>query len=329
MTVSTRLDRRALMAGTLALAGGLILPPGTRSQSNQGRTSAMIAAEELSVMEAQTHLPALYEFYARLHPDGQEIIPRHVVIGWYQDNWHPKGPHPATATGASIVTWTWPVNGVAYSNVYEVSYIQEFDNAPTRNDVVRLVYVEPYFRWFFGRSKAFVDEQIAFYNAEAYIPQGGDVPYDLQRVVNSEPEVVQSLPIQIGDAQATLITDARQLPDYAASMPLGVQYKSAEYPVGYARATILASGYSMAGTIQQIVDDGVETPPFRLISWNLDPANAVPFAHFEQLASEAVGNAQTIVWGSATGRTLWEISFVNVDDLETLAAALIAMASIA
>lgn len=326
MSCSARTSRRnVIVAGTLA-ASGLVMPKFTAAQRDPDITEALAAAEELSVLEATEHLPALYTFYDRMHPDAQAIIPRHVVIGWYRDNWQPMGPQPAVATAGAVKEWTWPVNGVTYTDTYEVFFTQEFDNAPTREDVVRLVYVEPHFRWFFGRNEEFVNEQIAYYNDLAYIPQGGSVPFDLQRVIGADPGIITSLPSQIDGSVMQPVTDAVLLPEYAESMPTGVQYKDAEFPVGYARATRLRSGFGVADTIDKIVDDAVETPPFRLISWNLEPANEVPFARFEHLGSEAIGNVQTIFWGAEGGNTLWEISFFDVDSLATLAAALVDLA---
>lgn len=325
MTHHRRFDRRTLVGGAVATAGTLALPRTPLAQTSNDR-GAMAAAEELSVLEATEHLPALYEFYARMHPDAQAIVPRHVVIGWYRDNWQPKGPRPAQATGYSFVDWTWPVNGVSYRDVAEVSFVQEFDNAPAIEDVVRLAFAEGQWRWFFGRDSAWVEEQIAFYNDQAYIEQAGIVPYNLDQVVGADRMVIESLPIQIGNAQGELVSDARQIPDHAAHMPMAIQYREAEFPVGYAMATTLKPGYGMQGTVDQIVTEHVESPPFTLLAWNLDPDNGVPFAHYEHLASEAVGNAQTITWGGAGDTTLWQISFVGEDRLEELARAMVAMA---
>lgn len=324
-----RVDRRSLLAGSTAIAADLLTssPSLALGRHHQDTAGAQQAAEELSVLEAQEHLPALYEFYARMHPDAQAIIPRHVVIGWFQDNWHPKGAHQAVATGVRVIDWTWGVNGATYPDTHEVSYIQEFDHSSTERDVVRLVLAGGSWRWFFGRSRAFVDAQIALYNDRAYIPQAGVVPYDLHRAVDAQPTVIPSLPIRVGDATGQVVSDAHHLPDYAMHMPPAIQYRIGEFPVGYARATTLRAEFEVAETVELIVNERVESPPFRLISWNLDPANAVPFAHYEHFASEAVGSAQTIIWGDASGSVLWEISFVSESSLQDLAQALIALAA--
>jgi hypothetical protein len=327
MAQQRRLDRRDLIGSMAAMTAGIALPQGVLAQpTTDPSRGSMAAAEELSQLEATEHLPALYTFYARMHPDARAIVPRHVVIGWYQDVWQPRGPQPARATGYRFVDWTWPVNGVTYRDVSEVSFVQGFDNAATVEDVVRLAWADGEWRWFFGRDRAWVDEQIETYNARAYIDQEGSVPWDLDRVVTAAPEVIGSLPLQISGAQAEMVTDARQLPTYAASMPAAVQYRDAEYPVGYAMAITLADARTVPDTIASVVWERIQEPPFRLIAWNLAPVNDVPFARFEHFGSEAIGNVQTLVWGAADGDTLWTISFRDEAGLQALADSLVRIA---
>jgi len=65
-----------------------------------------------------------------------------------------------------FISWTWPVNGVTYPETAEVSYSQTFStSADVVNDVVRLVQSGGEWRWFFGRSQQFVDEQISLYGS--------------------------------------------------------------------------------------------------------------------------------------------------------------------
>lgn len=320
-------DRRSMLGTALALAGARWIPREVVAQGSDDRArGAMLACEELSRLEATEHIPALYTFYARMHPDAQAIVPRHVVIGWYRDEWQPLGPHDAVATGVRFVDWTWPVNGAIYPGVAEVSYNQTFDNAPAVSDVVRLAFAEGEWRWFFGRDRTWVESQIWHYNALAYIDQVGTVPWNLDRLVGADPTVIESLPAQIGGARAELAQDARQIPDYAAHMPIAVQYRDDIYPVGYAMATTLRDGLGMVDTINDIVWEGVQRPPFTLKSWNLAPDNGVPFAKYAEFGSEAVGSVETIVFGGRDDRTLWTLSFVDDARLEELAGALVALA---
>lgn len=140
----------------------------------QGRDAveAMQMAYYLSVLEANGQFNALYDL---IHPDAHAIIPRAAVVGWYQNEFAPRGASPAVITGVRFVAWTWPVTGVTYPYTAEVSFTQEFWDGGARNvlqDVVRLVQ-DRYgtWRWFFGRSREFVEEQIARYVSP--LPQGG------------------------------------------------------------------------------------------------------------------------------------------------------------
>lgn len=320
-------DRRSMLGTALALAGARWMPREVVAQGSDDRAqSAMVACEELSRLEATEHLPALYEFYARMHPDAQEIVPRHVVIGWYRDAWQPKGPHQAVATGVRFVDWMWPVNGVTYRDVAEVSFTQTFDNAPPISDVVRLAFTEGEWRWFFGRDRTWVESQIWHYNDLAYIDQAGEVPWDLDRVVGASPDIIRSLPPTIGRASGEAVEDARYLPDYAAYMPVAIQYREDTYPVGHAMAATLKPELNTAETINDLVWERVQTPPFTLNAWNLMPPNGVAFAQFEQFGSEAVGNTQVVVFGGRDDHTLWTLSFVDDARLQELARALVSLA---
>jgi hypothetical protein len=327
MDRTIRFGRRSMLGSALALAGARWISRDAVAQGTDDRArSAMAACEELSRLEATAHLPALYTFYERLHPDAQKIVPRHVVIGWYRDEWQPMGPHEAVATGVRFVDWTWPVNGVTYRDVAEMSFTQTFEHAPAVSDVVRLAWVGGTWRWFFGRDRAWVEAQIQHYNDLAYIDQAGAVPWGLERVTSAEPAIIRSLPLDVGGAAGGPVQDARQIPAYAARMPEAMQYRDAEYPVGYAMATPLREGHGVAETIEAIVWERVQAPPFTLKAWNLTPANGVPFARYEEFASEAVGLAQTIQWGAVDERTLWTVSFVDEARLEDLARALVSLA---
>lgn len=115
-------------------------------------------AVDISVLEAQGRFSDIYD---QMHPDAQAFIPRAAVVGWYENDFAPLGPGVITVTGVEYVTWTWPVTGKTYANTAEVSFQQPFANGSVVSEVVRLVESGGNWRWFFGRSPEFVDEQIA------------------------------------------------------------------------------------------------------------------------------------------------------------------------
>jgi hypothetical protein len=123
--------------------------------------TALAAAETLSRLEASGQFDALYD---RMHPDAQAIVPRSAVVGWYRDAFAPHGPHPTEAIKVRFLDWTWPVTGKTYAQTADVAYRQDFADGLMVRDEVRLVKgADGGWRWFFGRDRAFVEEQIARY----------------------------------------------------------------------------------------------------------------------------------------------------------------------
>ena len=154
----------------------LILPfvsvHGAAAQTPAAAQAAAIAAYELSRMEASGDFNALYD---RIHPDAHAVIPRAAAVGWFENEFAPRGPGVSRITGVEFGPWTWAVTGKTYPNTATVSFEQPFADGSVANDVVRLVQDENgEWRWFFGRSREFVDEQIALYvTAQPPVDAGG------------------------------------------------------------------------------------------------------------------------------------------------------------
>ncbi len=125
------------------------------------------AAIEYSRMEAEGRFS---ELYGHMHSDAKQIVPESAVIGWYENQFFPRGPGVITVTGVRYVSWVWEVTGVLYSNTAEVSFAQPFADGTVLNDVVRLVEEAGEWRWFFGRSLEFVNEQIEIYENQMNLP---------------------------------------------------------------------------------------------------------------------------------------------------------------
>lgn len=140
--------------------------------------AAADAAVELSQLEAERNFDALYD---SMHPDAQGIIPREVIVGWYEDYLSTQEAGELTVTNVSFVDWTWEVTSVTYPNTAEITFVQPFTVNGTSTEVtdtLRLVEDEGEWYWFFGRTRDFVDEQIeehgldASPNADAFLPPG-------------------------------------------------------------------------------------------------------------------------------------------------------------
>lgn len=146
-----------LLADAIALSS----PTGPAVASQLGAVEDPVSAAIFySQLEAEGRFSELY-FY--MHPDAQAVVPEAAVVGWYQNEFAPQIPGVITVTGVQWVSWTWEVTGVTYPQTAVVSFRQPFGNGKVIEDVVRLVEVNGQWRWFFGRSWEFVNEQIARY----------------------------------------------------------------------------------------------------------------------------------------------------------------------
>jgi hypothetical protein len=157
----------------LVVLGGTVsslVPPAAAQPAEQDVLEAAAVAVELSRFEASGSFNALYD---RIHPDAHAVIPRAAVLGWYEHEFAPRGPGVSTVTGVAFVSWTWPVTGVTYPATAEVAFEQPFADGSVVEDVVRLVRDDGGdWRWFFGRSREFVEERIARYVSAAPPPVG-------------------------------------------------------------------------------------------------------------------------------------------------------------
>lgn len=326
---ATHLSRRAFTRAAAGTGIALLLPPvPARGQSPSPLPSdPMQAAEELSRLEATEHIPALYTFYALMHPDAQAIIPRHVVIGWYREEFQPRGPEPAKATGVDYKDWEWAVNGTTYRDAAEVSYTQAFADGTTTDDVVHLVEHDGAWRWFFGRDRAWVDEQIDRFTQTRHVPFAGEAPYNLAEVALAD-DMLDRLPETIELERTTMKQDAMAavspvIPEWATGTDVRRYIDTGEpYPLGYAQVFRLGPGMTPADAIRRAIEDYETAPPFTLDAWNLSPENDTPFAAFETFGSDAVGMAQNVMWASARGDLVGLISCVDEAGLEAMAKAL-------
>lgn len=125
--------------------------------------TSLAAAEELSRLEASSQIESVYDL---LHPNAKAIVPFAVVAGWYADASPARGASPADALKIRFIPWTWEVTGQTYPNTAEFAYRQTLADGTTIRDEVRLVKSDNgVWRWFFGRDRDFVEEQIAQYGS--------------------------------------------------------------------------------------------------------------------------------------------------------------------
>jgi predicted metalloprotease len=133
------------------------------TQADDRLAAAANAARELSVLEADRDFDALYE---GMHPDALAVVPRSAVVGWYETYFSNRETSELEVIGVESEPWTWEVTGVTYDDAVTVTYDQPYTVDGVVSDVKGEVHLVPFgdeWGWFFGASRAFVDEQVALY----------------------------------------------------------------------------------------------------------------------------------------------------------------------
>lgn len=131
-----------------------------------GQAGSVSTPEDAAIFYSKLEaLGSFSELYQYMHPDAQRIVPEPAVVGWYSNEFAPNGPGVISVTGVQMMPWTWEVTGTTYPNTAVVSFRQPFANGTVVEDVVRLVEDDGEWRWFFGRSRTFVDEQVGKYGS--------------------------------------------------------------------------------------------------------------------------------------------------------------------
>lgn len=149
-----------------AAAAPAYLPTGNAravAQTDDRLAEAAKTARELSRLEADRDFDALYE---RMHPDALAVVPRSAVTGWYGAFFSNRETSELKVTGVESEPWTWEVTGVTYDDAVTVKYDQPYTVDGVVSNVTGEVHLVPFgdkWGWFFGASRAFVDEQIALY----------------------------------------------------------------------------------------------------------------------------------------------------------------------
>jgi hypothetical protein len=121
--------------------------------------AALTVAETVARLEVSGNFSNLYR---SMHPDAQAIIPQEAVVSWYENEFMHVGEPAPSAIKVRFVSWTWEVTGKTYPETAEVVLRQQLPDGTIVRDEIRLV--EDHYGnwgWFFGRDRAFVEEQVA------------------------------------------------------------------------------------------------------------------------------------------------------------------------
>lgn len=293
-------------------------------------SNPMAAAEYLSMLETIEHVPALYTFYSYMHPDSKAIVPRATIIGWYQNDFQPLGPQTAIATGVTYLDqWVWQVTGKTYSNVAEVSYTQAFANGSVTNDFVRLHWDNGQWNWFFGRDRAWVEQQNLRFSLKDHTPQVGNAPFGFDRARNIEADLTPRLPAVITNANTGRDFHLTEVEGGSGGPGLFQTETWMAWESDH-RDDLVPLGYFGAGTIENYVDDASaldsiatlhqNTPPLNFHGWNANPDTGLPWIHLGIYQNDMVGFADSVYLVS-NGRFI-HVSMLNPDNFELVSSAI-------
>jgi predicted metalloprotease len=132
-------------------------------QADDALEAAAEVARELSLLESERDFDALYD---RMHPDARAVVPRSAVVGWYENFFAARETQELTVEDVVLEPWTWDVTGVSYDDAVTVSFVQPYSVDGTPTEITGEVHLVPFdddWGWFFGATRSFVDEQIAWY----------------------------------------------------------------------------------------------------------------------------------------------------------------------
>lgn len=321
---------------TAVTAAGLAAYPSLPTQAQQLTESVMTqsdpmkAAEYLSVLESIAHTPALYTFYSYMHPDSQAIVPRATIVGWYQNDFQPLGPQQAIATGVRYLDqWVWQVNGKTYSDVAEVSYSQAFGNGSVSHDVVRLYWSNDQWNWFFGRDRAWVEQQNHRFSLKDHTLQAGNAPFGFDSARNLEANLTPRLPEAIVDTHTGrefVLTEARPFntaPDLLTSeyqFSWSSDHADDLVPIGYFEGGAVTPGLDDAAVLDALAFQFQNSPPIRFHGWNANPTSGLPWIHLGIYRNDMVGFVDS-VFLVHNGRYIHS-SMLNENRFELISAAI-------
>jgi predicted metalloprotease len=197
-----RLLRSIICALTISLVLAIVTPyggaatlwpspptPDRHAQAEEDLATAADTVRELSLLEAARDFDALYE---RMHPDARTAVPQSAVVGWYESFFVSRETSEATVTEAFAEPWTWGVTGETYEDAVTVRFVQPYTVDGVPSEVAGEVHLVPFdssWGWFFGASRAFVDEQIALYGDD-----GSATIYSLSQNSDDEQAAARTAP---------------------------------------------------------------------------------------------------------------------------------------
>ena len=118
---------------------------------------------KIARLEAKGLFDVLYGY---MHPDSQAVVPEEVVVAWYEREFSDKVVGEPEITDVDFADWKWDVTGKIYRDAAAVSFVQAVvvdGEADEVEGVLHLVEDDGDWKWFFGDSEEWVEEQIALF----------------------------------------------------------------------------------------------------------------------------------------------------------------------
>ncbi|HET7095435.1 MAG TPA: hypothetical protein VFI22_18230, partial [Thermomicrobiales bacterium] len=161
----------ATLAPTLATAQTTQTAPPAATTATADATQQLAAAaaagREILQLAADRNFNAMYD---RMHPDATAVVPRAAAVGAFTAIYQQAQAGQAQIVGVELVSWTWPVTGKTYPVAAKIDFIQPYvdpqQGEQWLRDSMYLVQADGVWRWFFGSSKAFVQQTIAKYGQQ-------------------------------------------------------------------------------------------------------------------------------------------------------------------
>lgn len=150
---------RAILTLLLLGISAHALSPAAGAQTDADVATVTAVAVHLSELEAAGRLT---ELYGLMHPDAQAVVPLDVFRDWHLRRVSPRSLGVLSVLSVQFEPWTWAVTGKQYQNAARVYYAQPIAGASPVLGYLRLVPAnDGSWAWFFGRSRAFLDRQLA------------------------------------------------------------------------------------------------------------------------------------------------------------------------
>lgn len=218
---------------------------------------------------------------------------------------------------------------MAYTDVAEVSYNQRFADGSVESDVVRLVYAQGSWRWFFGRAQAWVEQQNLRFNQKANLPEDGVAPFRLDTITKLDAALLNGLPQRVTDPGYGRTFELVDLSSRGISDTFGIPtkmiiYRDHDHYPEFPLAVVILGDIVQSGTaashIDRLADMIQNSPPTMLRAWNTKPDSGLPWVLADSYANDAKGMSISITL--ATDTKFLDIQTFSESSFELIATAL-------